>query len=102
MTLAEGEVLDFQRERMRARLLHSRLTADNWLLYEATLGPLMFPDGEDGKAGEVVPDEELTPTINKVVKRELKRQRPTSYHLPENLKPKASSPAAGVKKQRVH
>ena len=97
MTLAEGEVLDFQRERLRARLLRSRLTAQNWLLYEATLGPLMFPDGEDGEAGEVVPDEDDTPIFNKVVKRELARPRPTSYHRPENSKRKASSPAAGVK-----
>ena len=101
MTLAEGEVLDFQRERLRARLLRSQLTAENWLLYEATLGPLMFPDGEDGEAGEVVPDEGGTPTFNRVVKRELTRPRPTSYHLPENLKRKASYPATGVKKQRV-
>ena len=99
--LAEGEVLDFQRERMRARLLRSRLTANNWLLYEATLGPLMFPDGEDGEAEEVVPDAGDTPTFNKVVKRELARPRPTSYHLPENWKRKASPPAAGVKRQRV-
>ena len=101
MTLAEGEVLDFQRERMRARLLQSWLTPQNWLLYEATLGPLMFPDGEDGEAGEVVPDEEDTPTFNRVVKRELTRPRPTSCHLPQNLKRKASHPAAGVKQQRA-
>ena len=61
----------------------------------------MFSDGEDGKAGEVVSDKELISTINRVVKRELKRQRPTSYHLPQNMKQKASSPVAGVKKQRV-
>ena len=101
MTLAEGEVLDFQREIMRARLLHSQLTPQNWLLYEATLGPLMFPDGEDREAGEVVPDEEDTPTFNRVVKRELAHPHPTSYHLPENLKQKDSFPAAGVKRQRV-
>ena len=93
--------MDFQLERMRARLLRSRLTPQNWLLYEATLGPLMFLDGEDGEAEEVVPDEEDTPTFNKVVKRELARPRPTSCHLPENLKRKASYPAAGVKRQRV-
>ena len=48
--------MGFQREIMRAQLLQSQLTPQNWLLYEATLGPLMFPDGEDGEAGEVVPD----------------------------------------------
>ena len=100
MMLAEGEVLDFQMERMRARLLRSRLTAENWLLYEATLGPLMFLDGEDGEAEELVPDEG-TPTFNKVVKRELARPRPTSCHLPENLKRKASCPAAGAKRQKI-
>ena len=72
MTLTKGEVLDFQMERMRSRLLQSQLTSHNWLLYEATLGPLLFPDGEDSEAGEVVPDEEVTPTFNRVVKRELK------------------------------
>ena len=71
MMLAKGEVLDFQMERMRARLLRSWLTLHNWLLYKVMLGPLLFPDGEDGKAGEVVPDEEDTPTLNRVVKREL-------------------------------
>ena len=86
---------------MRVQLLCSCLTPQNWLLYEATLGPLMFPDREDGEAGEVVPDEEDTPTFNRVVKKELARPRPTSYHLPENLKWKASSPVAGVKQQRV-
>ena len=72
MTLTKGEVLDFQMERMRSRLLQSWLTPHNWLLSEAMLGPLLFPDGEDSKAGEVVPDEEVTPTFNRVVKRELK------------------------------
>ena len=82
---------------MRAQLLRSQLTPQNWLLYEAMLGPLMFPDGEDGEAGEVVPDEEDTPTFNRVVKKELACPHPTSYHLPENLKRKASSLVAGVK-----
>ena len=101
MTLAEEEVLDFQRERMRGRLLQSQLTLHNWLLYEATLGPLMFPDGEDGEAGEVVPDEEDTPILNRVVRRELARPRSTSCHLPGTMKRKASHPVAGVKRQRV-
>ena len=61
----------------------------------------MFSDRKDGKAGEVVSDKELISTINRVVKRELKRQCPTSYHLPENMKQKASSPAVSVKKRRV-
>ena len=101
MTLAEGEVLDFQRERMRVRLLQSQLTLQNWLLYKATLGLLLFPDGKDGKAGEVVPGKKLTPTFKRVVKRELKRQHPTANHLPGSMKQKASHPVAGVKKQRV-
>ena len=97
MLLIKGEVLDFQREKMRRWLLRSPLTTNNWLLYEATLGPLMFPDGVDGEAGEVVPDKEDTPMLNRVVKRELARPHPTSCHLSGNSKRKASYPAADTK-----